>query len=255
MIRARTLLSVLALFSVALASGNDSILPSLPIDKAVGGIRAQIIPVRSTILSSGVSARVAELSFREGDRFERGDTLLVLDCALHRARLEKAKAVVEESLKTWEVNARLGELNSVSTLEVDVAAARLAGAKADLAMIQIQVNECEVHAPFSGRMVRLDVKRYQYVPEGQPLFELIDDSDLEVEMIVPSRWLQWLSAGSELSVYVEELSSVIRARVSRIGARIDPVSQSVKVFASLEEAHPELVAGMSGTAQFPESPR
>lgn len=251
MIHPRNLCLLAVLLPLAAVIAEEALLPAIPAMEPTQEVRAQIVPIRTTVLSSGLAARISDLPLREGDRFEKGDILLALDCGLHRARLAKAGAVLAEARKTWEVNSRLGELRSLSTLEVDVSAARLAGAEADQAIVQIQVNECDVRAPFSGRLSRVEVKRYQYVAEGEPLFELLDDSELEVEMIVPSRWLQWLDVGTELSVNIEELSSVRSAQVARIGARIDPVSQSVKVFATLSDSSGRLMAGMSGAARFP----
>ena len=40
------------------------------------------------------------------------------------------------------------------------------------------------------------------------------------------------------------------ARVQRVGAKVDPVSQTVKVHAEIEGNFPELIAGMSGRASF-----
>lgn len=255
MMHSRSLCLMAFLLPLAAVVAEEPLLPVIPAMEPTQEVRAQIVPIRSTVLSSGLAARISDLPLREGDRFEKGNILLALDCALHRARLAKASALLNEAQKTWEVNSRLGELRSLSTLEVDISAARLAGAEADQAIVQIQVNECEIRAPFSGRLSRVEVKRYQYVAEGEPLFELLDDSELEVEMIVPSRWLQWLDVGTELSIDVEELSSVRSAQVARIGARIDPVSQSVKVFATLSDSSSRLMVGMSGTARFPVSVR
>jgi multidrug efflux pump subunit AcrA (membrane-fusion protein) len=40
----------------------------------------------------------------------------------------------------------------------------------------------------------------------------------------------------------------ISARIDRIGARIDPVSQSVRVYAVILDGQQQLLPGMSGTA-------
>lgn len=253
MINVRNFLLIVIFIPTSTVIAEESLLPEIQTNVRTQEVRAQIVPVRSTVLSSGLSARISELPLREGERFAKGDILLALDCSLHRARRAKASALLQEAQKTWEVNSRLGELRSLSTLEVDVSAARLAGAKADQSIVQVQVNECDIRAPFAGQLSRVEVKRYQYVAEGEPLFELIDDSELEVEMIVPSRWLQWLDVGTELSVNIEDLSLVRNAQVSRIGARIDPVSQSVKVFASLSDSSERLMAGMSGKVRFNKS--
>lgn len=214
------------------------------------GIRAKLIPVSSTILSSELSGSIATLNVREGDSFKKGDVLASFNCTLHDARLAKAEAQVVEARKTHESSARLAKLGSTSNLETDVSAARLAAAEADAALAKGIVERCRITAPFSGKVAALEVKRYQYVGEGQKLMEILDDHQLEVEMIVPSRWLAWLRRNSAFSLQVDETGKSYGGRIDRIAPSIDPVSQSVKVFGKIEGSSPDLMSGMSGTIRF-----
>jgi RND family efflux transporter MFP subunit len=213
-------------------------------------IRAQLSPLSSTVLSGEIAGTIEELPLREGDRFKAGDRLVAFDCTLHRARLSKANAQQDEARKTFEVNKRLDKLGSVSTLELDAAQARLAAAQAETAMMKAMVERCAIAAPFPGRVAAMNVRRYQYVAEGEPLIEILDDRELEVEMIVPSRWLTWLAAGTGFVLHVEETDRDYPAEVTRLSARIDPVSQSIKVFGRVLDGQAELLSGMSGRALF-----
>jgi hypothetical protein len=47
-------------------------------------------------------------------------------------------------------------------------------------------------------------------------------------------------------VQIDETRKTYPAKFIRIGARVDPVSQSVKVAAAISGRFPELMAGMSG---------
>ena len=64
-------------------------------------------------------------------------------------------------------------------------------------------------------------------------------------------WLAWLKAGGPLQVQIDETQKTYPARFTRIGARVDPVSQSVKVAAAIDGRFPELIAGMSGRVIVP----
>lgn len=80
--------------------------------------------------------------------------------------------------------------------------------------------------------------------------DILDTSRLEVKMIVPSRWLTWLKPGARFSIRIEELGRVYPARVVRLGARIDPLSQTIPLSGEIVGHHEELLPGMSGTAGF-----
>ena len=69
---------------------------------------------------------------------------------------------------------------------------------------------------------------------------------LELEFLVPSAWLGWLKNGQRFAVEIDETGKSYPARFTRLGARIDPVSQSIKVGAAIDGSFPELLAGMSG---------
>jgi len=69
---------------------------------------------------------------------------------------------------------------------------------------------------------------------------------LELEFLVPSRWLAWVKPGYAFQVRIDETGKTYPAKVQRIGARIDPVSQSIKLSAAIDGRFPELIAGMSG---------
>ncbi len=90
------------------------------------------------------------------------------------------------------------------------------------------------------------LREQQYVQPGQALLDILDDSVLELEFLVPSAWLGWLRVGSSFQVEIDETRKSYPAKFVRIGARVDPVSQSIKVAAAIDGKFPELIAGMSG---------
>ena len=56
-------------------------------------------------------------------------------------------------------------------------------------------------------------------------------------------------------VAIDETGTAYEARVLAMNSRIDPVSQTIEIEASIVKHHPELLAGMSGTAHFVVAPK
>ncbi len=214
-------------------------------------IRAQLTAVNTAILSSEMPAKITQLNVKEGERFKQGDLLVAFNCAEQQAQLKKAQAVVQAAEKTYAVNTRLAKLNSMSPLELDLAAAEVAKAKADIALMGAVLQKCTITAPFSGRVAERLVQRYQYVAPGAPILDILDDSQLEVTVLVPSSWLKWLKPGTEFKVFLEETQHDYPAKVRMVGARIDAVSQSIKITGVITGKADGLLAGMSGRAMFP----
>ncbi|WP_300436115.1 efflux RND transporter periplasmic adaptor subunit [Zoogloea sp.] len=209
-------------------------------------IRAQLSPRRFTTLAAELGAKVNRVSVREGERFKSGQVLIVLDCSLQTAQLNKAKATLAAADQTYAANRRLAELNSVGKLELDTSHSEVAKARADVALMNATLSKCQIVAPFSGRVSEQKIREQQFAQPGQGILEILDDSALELEFIVPSRWMAWLKDGYRFQVKIDETGITYPAKVTRLGAKVDPVSQSVKAVAVIDGQFSELIAGMSG---------
>lgn len=229
--------------------------PGAPVPDPPPELRASLVARHQVVLSSEVAARIAELPYRDGEVFEAGSHLVSFDCAAHRARLSRATALRDRARAHAAAAQRLDRSGVNSRLEVETALAEAAAAEAEVTLARLPVERCVVVAPFSGRVVELRVAPHQFVPEGAPLVEVIDHRQLEVEVVAPSTWLVWLTPGHRFVVRIDETGRDHAARIDRVGARIDPVSQTVKVYARLAEDAEDLLPGMSGVARLGPSNR
>jgi membrane fusion protein, multidrug efflux system len=217
-------------------------------------LRAQLTPRRYTTLAAEIGARIEHLAVTEGGVIRAGEVLLRFDCSLQKAQLDRARATLDAAEKQLATQRRLVELNATGRQEVDIAEAEVAKTRAEAAQIDVQLGKCVVVAPFSGRVAEQKVREQQYVQPGQALLEVLDDSVLEIEFIMPSRWLQSVRVGSTVQIAVDETGRSYPAKVQRLGARVDPVSQSVKVMATIDGRRAELMAGMSGRVMVKRGP-
>ncbi len=213
-------------------------------------IRAQFLPLQQSTLSAELSAKLSSLPFHEGDSVKAGQLLAAFDCSLAQAQLRKAQAAAQSARQTLKVNQRLAELGSISALEVDLAEGKLKEADAEIGAMRATLSKCKIHAPFAGSIAKQYVDPHEFVGQGKPILDLIDHQNLEIKLVVPSRWLSWLNKGSRFTVQVDELGRELPAVVTRLGSRIDPVSQSISVIAEPDGRYPELLPGMSGWASF-----
>ncbi|PKU25886.1 efflux RND transporter periplasmic adaptor subunit [Telmatospirillum siberiense] len=209
-------------------------------------IRAQLTPRESTTLAAEIGAKVERLGAREGERFRKGQILAAFDCSVQKSQVTEARAALTAAERTVAVDRRLFELKSIGGLEKDLAAAEEEKARAKVAEGMAVLAKCTIFAPFDGRVAEQKVHPQQFVQLGQPLMDILDDSVLELEFVVPSRWLAWLKPGYAFQAAIDETGRTYAANLSRIGARIDPVTQTVKVVGVISGPHADLLAGMSG---------
>ncbi|HIJ84931.1 MAG TPA: efflux RND transporter periplasmic adaptor subunit [Magnetococcales bacterium] len=212
----------------------------------VESLRGQILPRDYTTLATELPARILQISVSEGGRFKAGDILVRLDCSLQQAQLQKARAARAAAEKIASVNAKLAEMKSMGNLEVATSVAEAAKAQAEESLWNATVSKCLLAAPFSGRVAEQKAREHQYLQAGQPILEILDDSRLEVEFIAPSSWLAWIKPGLGFVLHGDETERDHAAQVLRIGARVDPVSQSIKITGKFVGNTEGLLAGMSG---------
>lgn len=223
----------------------------MPLSLENAELRAQLSPRDYTTLAAEIPAKVSRIALKEGQSFRRGEILVSLDCALQQAQQARAKAELDGARKVHDANLRLAELNSIGHIELDSSAAQLAKALAELRYVEATLAKCNIGAPFNGRVAEQKVREQQFVQAGQPLLDILDDSALELEFLVPSRWLGWLEVGHAFKIVIDETGQTYPARITRLGARVDPVSQSVKAAAVIDGRFKELMAGMSGHLLLP----
>lgn len=235
-----------SVWTVTAACGQDT--ETAEFGPGTPEIRAQLTPRQFTTLSSELAARIDRVTTRVGQRFKTGDVLVEFDCDLQKSQLARARAVLVQAEKTYAINTRLQQLKSIGQLELEISGAEVQKAKADVTAAQATVSKCSIAAPFAGVTVEQKAREFQYATPGQPLLEILDDNVLEIELIAPSRWLGWLKPGTSFDIHIDETGRTYRARVDRLGGRVDPVSQSVKVIGQISGSAEGLMAGMSGRA-------
>ncbi len=85
--------------------------------------------------------------------------------------------------------------------------------------------------------------------------ELVNPGSLKAQLYVPAAWLGWIRAGSQFSVKTAQDGKTYRARVSKLNARVEGVSQSLELEARFDGSTQGLLPGMVGTAVFPDRPK
>ncbi|MGE0643884.1 MAG: efflux RND transporter periplasmic adaptor subunit [Nitrospira sp.] len=218
-------------------------------------IRGVVKATAQATLASQVQGRISRLPVKEGQRFKKGALLVALDCSKYEAELASTQAEYRGKKKIYENNLRLSEHQAVGHLELEVSQAEAEKSLAAVKAAQVSVSGCTVRAPFSGRVVKTIVNEHENVFPNDQLISLLDDSQLEIELILPSKSLAWLKIGTAFEYQVDETGRQYPAVVQDIGATVDPASQTLKIKGVFSAKPEHVLAGMSGTALFAEPAR
>ncbi|MDX8391185.1 MAG: efflux RND transporter periplasmic adaptor subunit [Mariprofundaceae bacterium] len=217
-------------------------------DSAING---RVRAVHHAELSSVMDARIKRISVQEGSGFRKGDLLIEFDCALEKAELSRADATYKTAKERAKISQELVELDSISQLELLTAKSEAVKARAEQKIWQEKVRRCRIYAPYDGHVAAMHVQPYEYARAGEKLMKILDDTQFEVEALIPSNWLTSMSMGMPFSLVINETGMTYQAAVKNIGAEIDSVSETVKLVGIIQGDTRGLIAGMSGRLIMP----
>jgi RND family efflux transporter MFP subunit len=218
-----------------------------------GALQAQELSAPSVVrareeatLSSSISGRVDALPFEEGAKFEAGDSLAEINCAIYRSEAEAALAERAGAFAAAASREALYSRGGIGRLDVDLAKAEAAAAAARARSAELRVQACQILAPYDGRVAEHVVNAFEYVEQGQAVLSIVSIESPDLEIIAPAEWLRWVKPGTVGRLRLEAKQSDFNITVETVGPIVDPVSRTVKLRASFDGDTNGVLPGMSG---------
>jgi membrane fusion protein, multidrug efflux system len=217
---------------------------------AEGLDRGIVKSVSAVTITADLNARIKRAAFRKGQKFQKGDILVEFDCRQYAAGLAGAEAEAQAELANFNSQAEMAKHSAAGRNDVEIAKAKLDRAQAAARALAIRIEQCQIRAPFNGRVSEISAHEFETPLPNAPLLKIVDDANFEIEIIVSSKSLAWLKAGAEFRFLIDETNETHPAVISRFGAAVDPVSQTIEVTAVFLKTPENILPGMSGSAIF-----
>lgn len=199
-------------------------------------------------ITSKLPSRVKSMGFRDGQIFNKDDILATLDCKEIELDLEIQREVYKEKAASLNNLKKLRELKSTSEYSVVKAQAEHGQSEKLIEKYEKQINDCVIKAEFDGKVISTDVTEGEYIYPGKEIMVVNNNKDLLVKAYIPVIWLDWLVIGTTFKMCIGEICH--HGVVTRLGAEVDAISQTLDVFGRLLEHDDSLIAGLSGQINF-----
>lgn len=116
-------------------------------------------------------------------------------------------------------------------------AATLEQREAELAMARMDLQRCEIKAPFDGTIESVQVETGAAVVPGQALFTILDPQHLEIPIELPVAMFDRVRVGATCELQLETNAEVIwRGEVKRLAASADVATRSFAAFVLVNNA-------------------
>ena len=240
-------------------------------------VLGRLVSKEEGVVAARVAGPVAEIAVAVGDRVNEGDALarldltrLMLERAMADADLDAAQSELATATAQLELLAqerrRLEKLKGSAAFsaarlddkqqEIIVAQSRIASARARLVRAEMaasyrraDIEDAVLRAPYPGVVVRKLASAGAYVRVGDPVVELVNNQDVEIEADVPTELMAGLDF--ETPVTFDLAGTVIDARVRAVIPVESAMTRTQAVRFALATDAPAGAIGGSVTVNIP----
>lgn len=207
-------------------------------------------PVRRVELKAETDGRVEDIVLARGDQAGSGELLLRLDLRDRAARLEQARAEVNQHEAAYRGQLELKGDGYVSPTQLAETLAKLESARAELLRAELDLANREIRAPFRGVLLERGVEVGDFVRAGDTVATWVDNTSVIVTGSVTERDAVELTTGATATARLitgQEARGVIRY--------VSPVAdEATRTFlVELEIPNPDgrLPAGVTADMRIP----
>ncbi len=191
-------------------------------EEVVGTVRSKT----RAVIEARVGGRIESLPVSAGQLVKKGDLIAQLDVREVQARLDQAKATLEQANRDLARYQELIKQNVLTKAEYDTAEARQRIAQAAQTEAETMLGYAKVTAPFDGVITRKISEVGDIAAPGRGIVELEDPEALRVEANVPEGLVRLIKLGDHMEVDSVELSRPVKAFVSEMAPSADPASRT-----------------------------
>jgi len=196
-------------------------------------------------LSAEQSGVVEWIGAQEGARVRKGDLLAKIDVASLKAGLDRAEAAYQLTDALSQRRKRLAARKIINQDALDHSRTDRSVARGDLEQARLEYEKGFVRAPVDGRINRLFVDKGEFINRGEPLLDLVNVDQVEVNLNVPEMDVRFFRPGQKAGVRVDAFPDLRKTGVvAFVAYRADPATKTFPVKVLVENPGHEIRPGM-----------
>ncbi len=194
-------------------------------------------------LKPEVSGRVVKISFSEGKSVRKGQLLVKLNDTDLQAQLRKIKIQLK-LLADKEVRLKkLLQINGASQEEYDNNFSQLESTKADIDLLQAQIDKTEIRAPFDGIVGLKSIDEGQYITPNILVASIQKINPVKIDFSIPEQYASLLRQNSNVSFTLKGNNEKHHASIYAIDPKIDASTRSLLIRARCDNPKGNIFPG------------
>jgi membrane fusion protein (multidrug efflux system) len=189
---------------------------------------------KSAALYPKTAGEVVAVSFRSQDRVHKGQILLRLEDVHQQIAVRLAKVAVKDATRQLQRLEKLAPSGTASQARLETAQTDLEAATLRLDQAEQALDDRIVYAPFDGIIGLTDIDRGDRVTTDTRIATLDDRAEILVEFELPEEYAGRIKIDDPVTVRPWTAPDLrLTGKVSQLGSRIDPITRTLRVKASI----------------------
>lgn len=206
-------------------------------------VAGSLMPFETTEIRPEISGRVVSLNIPEGRFVSRGTLLVKLFDGDLQAQIKKLQVQLSIAEKTAERQKELLKINGISQQEYDLSELQINNLRADIQLVQVDINKTQIRAPFSGQVGLKNISLGAYITPANILTTISQVNQLKLEFTVPEKYSEEMKPGKLINFSITGQDKTFNAKVLATETTIEANTRSLKVRAGVTERDRFLVPG------------
>jgi RND family efflux transporter MFP subunit len=209
---------------------------SVAFDQVTKRIAAHQVEVVGTVqaveraeISSKISGNIITLQVDLGSKVKKGDLLIELSAGEISARVQQAKAQLEQAKRNLAREESLLKKNAATAQTVKSLQDSTKIAEAAYKETVTMLDYSRITAPFSGIITKKLGNVGDLATPGKPLLHLEEENNLQVLTNIPEAMILRIQKDDRLSIFIPSVNLTIEGIVAEVSPVADPSSRSAPI--------------------------
>ena len=194
-------------------------------------------------LRSETAGKITGIYFEEGQQVRKGALLVKINDSELQAELRKAeyRLVLAENREKREK--QILDNGGISLEEYEATLNEVNVLRADVDLIEAQIEKTKVRAPFNGTVGLRQVSEGSYISTASIIASIQDVDPVKVDFSIPERYAQRVRPGDEIVFFVEGVDAAQRGVVYAVEPEIDVNTRTLLIRARCPNPDKNLLPG------------
>ena len=192
-------------------------------------VRGSVESRKNVTVSPEIAGKIKSILVKEGQKVQKGQTLLTIDASIIRNNIKELKTSMELSKTVYERQANLWKRNIGTEIQYLQSKNNYESLEGKLATLNSQLDQAIIKAPFSGSIDQVMAKEGEIAQPGMPLFRVVNPEDVYIKSDVSERFIGVFKSGDKVDVHFPSQDQTIVSTITSVGQVINSQNRTFEI--------------------------